>query len=124
MDSYKEGEVRIVDYKTGKVEDDDLLITDQNAAGVVEKLFGESNSGRPKIALQLFVYGLFAHADPKLKGARVLNSIVAESPEFIRLVREKLRDMLLEMTDVNVPFRRTGDAKTCAICDFKNICGR
>ena len=137
MDSYKEGEVRIVDYKTGKVEDDDLLITDQNAAGVVEKLFGDSNSGRPKIALQLFVYGLFAHADPKLKGARVLNSIystgrlytgalpdVAESPEFIRLVREKLRDMLLEMTDVNVPFRRTGDAKTCAICDFKNICGR
>ena len=137
MDSYKEGEVRIVDYKTGKVEDDDLLITDQNAAGVVEKLFGESNSGRPKIALQLFVYGLFAHADPKLKGVRVLNSIystgrlytgalpdVAESPEFIRLVREKLRDMLLEMTDVNVPFRRTGDAKTCAICDFKNICGR
>ena len=66
MDSYKEGEVRIVDYKTGKVEDDDLLITDQNAAGVVEKLFGESNSGRPKIALQLFVYGLLRRSIPEL----------------------------------------------------------
>lgn len=137
MDSYRPGEVRIVDYKTGKVEDDDLLITDDNAAAVVEKLFGESNNGRPKIALQLFVYGLFAHADATLKGERVLNSIystgrlytgalpdVPESPEFIRLVREKLRDMLSEMVDVNVPFRRTRDAKTCAICDFKNICGR
>jgi len=137
MDSYKEGEVRIVDYKTGKVEDDDILITDENAASVVEKLFGESNNGRPKIALQLFVYGLFAHADPKLNGAQVLNSIystgrlytgalpdVAESPEFIRLMREKLRDKLSEMTDVTVPFRRTKDAKTCAICNFKNICGR
>ena len=137
MDSYKEGEVRIVDYKTGKVEDDDILITDENAASVVEKLFGESNNGRPKIALQLFVYGVLAHADPKLKGAQVLNSIystgrlytgalpdVAESPEFIRLMREKLRDMLSEMTDVTVPFRRTKDARTCAICNFKNICGR
>ena len=137
MDSYKDGEVRIVDYKTGKVEDDDLLITDDNAAAVVDKLFGESNNGRPKIALQLFVYGLFAHADPKLKGERVLNSIystgrlytgalpdVPESPEFIRLMRDKLRDMLSEMIDVKTPFRRTGDAKTCAICDFKNICGR
>ena len=137
MDSYKPGEVRIVDYKTGKVEDDDLLITDDNAAAVVEKLFGESNNGRPKIALQLFVYGLFAHAHPALKGERVLNSIystgrlytgalpdVPESPEFIRLMREKLRDMLSEMVDVNVPFRRSKDAKTCAICDFKNICGR
>ena len=137
VDSYKDGEVRIVDYKTGKVKDDDLLITDDNAAGVVDKLFGESNSNRPKIALQLFVYGLFAHADPGLKGERVLNSIystgrlytgalpdVPESPEFIRLMRERLRDMLSEMTDITTPFRRTKDAKTCAICDFKNICGR
>ena len=137
MDSYRSGELRIVDYKTGKVEDEDILITDSNAAAVVDKLFGPSNSGRPKIALQLFVYGLFAHADPSLRDQRVVNTIystgrlytgslpeVPESPEFTRLMRERLKEMLEEMTDPAVPFRRTPDRTTCAICDFKSICGR
>ena len=137
MDSYRNGEVRIVDYKTGKVEDEDIFITDANAAAVVEKLFGPSNNGRPKIALQLFVYGLFAHADTSLQGQQVVNAIystgrlftaalpeVAESPEFTRLMRERLKEMLLEMTDPAVPFSRTQERNTCAICDFKNICGR
>lgn len=137
MDSYRSGELRIVDYKTGKVEDEDILITDINAAAVVDKLFGPSNSGRPKIALQLFVYGLFAHADPSLRDQRVVNTIystgrlytgslpeVPESPEFTRLMRERLKEMLEEMTDPAVPFRRTQDRNTCAICDFKSICGR
>ena len=137
MDSYKDGEVRIVDYKTGKVEDDDILITDANAAVVVDKLFGESNAHRPKIALQLFLYDLFAHADNALKGQTVVNSIYStarlytgalpdcpESPEFIRLCSRRLQDMLSEMTDISVPFRRTEEADTCTWCDFKNICGR
>ena len=137
MDSYKDGEVRIVDYKTGKVEDDDILITDANAAVVVDKLFGESNAHRPKIALQLFLYDLFAHADDALKGQTVVNSIYStarlytgalpdcpESPEFIRLCSRRLQDMLSEMTDISVPFRRTEEADTCTWCDFKNICGR
>ena len=137
IDSYKSGEVRIVDYKTGKVEDEDLLITDDNAAAVVDKLFGESNSGRPKIALQLYIYGLFAHADPQLRGQKVFNSIystarlftdalpdVPESPVFTRLMEERLQGMLSQMTDPSIPFYRTEDRKTCAICDFKNICGR
>ena len=137
MDSYRDGEVRIVDYKTGKVEDDEILITDENAATVVDKLFGPTNAHRPKIALQLFLYDLFAHADVALKGQTVVNSIYStarlytgalpdcpESPEFIRLTGERLRDMLSEMTDVSVPFRRTEEADTCTWCDFKNICGR
>lgn len=137
IDSYREGEVRIVDYKTGKVEDDEILITDENAAAVVDKLFGESNAHRPKIALQLFLYDLFAHADASLKGQTVVNSIYStarlytgalpdypESPEFIRLTSERLKALLTEMTDVNIPFSRTQEQDTCTWCDFKNICGR
>ena len=137
IDSYKDGEVRIVDYKTGKVEDDDILITDTNAATVVDKLFGESNQHRPKIALQLFIYDLLAHAYPDLAGNTIVNSIYStarlytgalpdcpESAEFVRLTTERLLAMLAEMTDVSVPFRRTEEAATCAWCDFKNICGR
>ena len=101
------------------------------------KLFGKSNNGRPKIALQLFLYDLFAHADASLKGMAVVNSIygtqklltlppedVPESPEFSRLVKERLKATLEEMTDVNVPFKRTAEVSSCENCDFRNICGR
>ena len=137
IDSYLGGEARIVDYKTGKVEQDDIDITDDNAEAVVEKLFGPVNAGRPKIALQLFIYGLLAQERTELKGRPVVNSIYSvsrlfteplqdrpQSAEFTRLTRERLKDLLAEMTDPEVPFRRTEERKTCEICDFKMICGR
>ena len=137
MDSYLPGKVRIVDYKTGKVEDDDILITDANAQKVADKLFGPSNTGRPKIALQLFVYGLLAEADPKFKGQTMVNSIYStghlftsplqdmeQSAEFFRIVKDRLKDLLAEITDTSVPFRRTQDPNTCKWCDFKAICGK
>ena len=137
IDRFLGEEVRIVDYKTGKVEDDDLLITDENAALIVEKLFGPNNSGRPKIALQLFLYGLLAQNYADLKGRPVVNSIYSvsrlfteplkdqpQSAAFARLTRERLKDLLAELVDPSVPFRRTGETKTCEYCDFKMICGR
>jgi hypothetical protein len=137
IDSYLGGEVRIVDYKTGKVEQDDIDITDVNAALVVEKLFGATNNGRPKIALQLFLYGLLAQEREDLKDRPVVNSIYSVSrlftepledrpanAEFARLTRERLKGLLAEMTDPSVPFRRTEEIKTCEYCDFKMICGR
>ena len=137
MDSYQNGRVRIVDYKTGKVEDDDIRITDANAQKVADKLFGESNSGRPKIALQLFIYGLLAEADSSLSGQAIVNSIYStgrmftsplldmeQSPEFFSIVKERLKGLLEEITDTSVPFRRTSDPQTCKWCDFKAICGK
>jgi len=137
IDSYKDGEVRIVDYKTGHVEDDDLLINDSNAEAVVEKLFGESNTGRPKIALQMFLYDLFAHESILHEGEKVINSIystaklltrplpdVEESPAFSDLVKERLHTTLAEIADTSVPWRRTSDKHVCSMCDFRSICGR
>jgi len=137
IDSYKDGEVRIVDYKTGKVEQEDIDITDDNAADIVEKLFGPANQGRPKIALQLYIYSLLAQEYEKTKGKPLVNSIYSvrrmftepledrpQSHEFARLARERLKDLLAEMTDPAVPFRRTEEASTCSYCDFKMICGR
>ena len=137
IDSYLGGEARIVDYKTGKVEQDDIDITDENAAEVVEKLFGASNNGRPKIALQLFLYGLLVREWPNLKDRPVVNSIYSvtrlfteplqdrpANAEFARLTRERLKDLLAEMTNPEVPFRRTEELGTCEYCDFKMICGR
>ena len=137
IDSYLGGEARIVDYKTGRVEQDDIDISDDNAAVIVDKLFGPANEGRPKIALQLFMYGLLAQERVDLRGRPLVNSIYSvsslftepledrpASAEFARLTRDRLKDLLAEMTDPSVPFRRTEERKTCAFCDFKMICGR
>ena len=137
IDSYLGGEARIVDYKTGKVEQEDIDITDDNAAVVVDKLFGPTNNGRPKIALQLYMYGLLTQEMPTLKDRPVVNSIYSVSrlfteplkdrpanAEFARLTRERLKDLFAEMTNPEVPFYLTEERKTCEYCDFKTICGR
>ena len=103
----------------------------------MEKLFGPSNGNRPKIALQLYIYGLLLKEYPDLKDRPVVNSIYAvsrlftqpledrpQSAEFTRLTRDRLKALLAEMVDPAVPFRRTQEAGTCSYCDFKTICGR
>ena len=137
IDSYRNGEVRIVDYKTGHVEKDDIVITEKNAESVAEKLFGESNTGRPKIALQMYLYGVFAHKSILHQNEKVVNSVYSvgkllttplpdmpECPEFTQRVDGKLEALLKEIADTAIPFRRTEDKFTCEYCDFRAICGR
>ena len=137
LDSLEEGELRVVDYKTGKVTDEDFLITEDNADAVVERLFGPDNAKRPKIALQLWLYDRLLADDPLAAGCRIVNSVYQTSRLFVRevesvatggrfavLMEERLRGLLAEIADPAVPFRRTDDANTCKWCDFKNICGR
>lgn len=134
IDSYKAGEVRIVDYKTGHVEDEEVVITDDNAVQVADRLFGGQNHSRPKIALQLYLYDLMT---PVPEGSTVVNSIystarlyskplpeVPMSAEFARIMALKLDSCLEEIADVSVPWRRTEEEKTCEWCPFKVICGR
>ena len=104
---------------------------------MTEKLFGPDNQHRPKIALQLFLYDMYAANMPQAAGKRIVNTIYPAAklftegirsaemnPTFCRLVRERLSDLLAEMADPALPIRRTEDRKTCGYCDFKIICGR
>ncbi len=137
LDSVDPGELRVVDYKTGKVTEEDFLIGEQNAGEVVDRLFGPDNAKRPKIALQLYLYDRFIAQDPALAGYRVVNSIyqtsrlfvhevenVSLDERFLSLMEGRLHGLLAEIADLSVPFRRTEDAATCKWCDFKNICGQ
>lgn len=137
LDSFDAGTVRIVDYKTGKVTEQDIDVTDANAANVAEKLFGQDNKERPKIALQLYLYGEYLKGDALVAGKEMQNCIyqttdifrqkpksIPRSPEFCRLAGERLEAVLKEMEDRSVPWKRTEDSKTCEWCDFKTICGR
>ena len=129
MDSFLPGEVRIVDYKTGKVENNDVNIT--------EALFGEDNRKRPKIAFQLFLYDYLAAGSPAAKDKVLVNSIyqpaklfteevrsIPMSPVFNQEVEERLHGLLVEIKDPSIPWKRTDDKDTCSWCDFKMICGR
>lgn len=136
LDSLREGVVRIIDYKTGGVKEDDISIRDDNAGKVVANLFGDNNSQRPQIALQLFLYDLLVHRTLG-DGVSLENGIYSPanlftagvetyplSPLFVSMVKDRLAGTLAEMTDPSVPFRRCDDPKTCAWCDFKTLCGR
>ena len=137
LDSFDERTVRIVDYKTGKVTDQDIDVTDANAEKVVDALFGPDNDKRPKIALQLYLYGEYLKGYPSVEGKALENCIyqttgifrekpksVPRSAEFCRLAGERLEAVLKEIEDRSVPWNRTGNSKTCEWCDFKTVCGR
>lgn len=112
LDSISDDEVRVVDYKTGKLDED-------------------------KVGLQLFLYDTYIKDEPVLEGRNVVNCVyhiasMFTSPienrtaddEFRNAMLEKLVGILEEIDNPEIPFGRNGDLKTCACCDFKMICGR
>ena len=137
LDSFHPGQLRVVDYKTGKVLEDDQNIDDTNAVTIAEKIFAPDTKDRPKIALQFYMYDLLLNDKPEFADKKVFNCVYStsalfkEAPKvfpkneiFFHAVSERLEQLLQQMHDVNVPFRRTTDEKACTYCDFKMICGR
>ena len=137
LDSFEDGQLRVVDYKTGRVLDDDIDIHDGNAAFIAENIFAEDVKDRPKIALQFFIYDMLLQNRPEAQGKKLYNCVYAmsrlfrEKPATVPLNRifydetsDKLKAMLDELCDPEIGFRRTSDDSVCSYCDFKTICGR
>lgn len=137
LDSISDDQVRVVDYKTGRVTDDDFIIKEDNAEAVVEALFGPKDKGRPNIALQLYLYDKIIDSLPEMAGKKVENSIyqpsrlfvkevenVSLNTKFLELMDRKLEQTLAEIGDCSLPFRKTEDRDACNYCDFKTLCGR
>ena len=137
LDSIKEGQVRVVDYKTGKVLENDENITDDNALEIAQMIFDPATKERPKIALQFYIYDMLLQGDERVKGKELANCVystahlfsdppvtVPLNKKFYDAMSEHLEKLLEEMYDTQVPFRRTEDQNVCEYCDFKAICGR
>ncbi len=141
IDSFEEGRTRIVDYKTGKVLENDENIHDENAEEIADQIFAKDIDDRPEIALQFYVYDMLMLTDPKMRplveGREIFNSVysttgmfkdmpatVPMNRKFCDAVNERMEKLLEEMYNLDVPFRRTENEKACTYCDFKMICGR
>ena len=137
LDSLEDGQLRVVDYKTGRVLDDDIDIHDGNATFIAETIFAEDVKDRPKIALQFFIYDMLLQNRPEAQGKKLYNCVYAmsrlfkEKPATVPLNKifydetsDKLKAMLDELCDPETGFRRTSDDSICSYCDFKTICGR
>lgn len=137
LDSFAPDQARVVDYKTGKVLDEDENIDDDNAEAVAEKIFAQDVKDRPKIALQFYIYDMLVESLPQIQGRRIYNcvystsrlfsalpSVVPANARFRAEMTAHMKNLLEQMYDVSVPFRRTDDQDVCKYCDFKSICGR
>jgi hypothetical protein len=137
LDAFSPDEVRVVDYKTGLVLDDDIFIDDGNAEDIARKIFAPDIKDRPKIALQFFIYDLLVKDRNEAKGRNMCNCVYSTSrlfkelPETVPVNRTffdamsgNLSALLDEMCDSEVCFRRIEDEHVCGYCDFKTICGR
>ncbi|MGM9742414.1 MAG: PD-(D/E)XK nuclease family protein [Candidatus Cryptobacteroides sp.] len=135
MDSIEPGTVRIVDYKTGKVGEEEVMIDASNAGKVADALFAPVSKNRPKIALQLFLYDKFVEKEtagmkvenvlypvPKLFTSDILSS--EECKEFNEIVQGRLEGVFRDISDPGSGFAMTEDTSVCKYCDFRKICGR
>lgn len=138
LDSFSEGSIRVVDYKTGKVSDIEKgEINDSNAEAVAESVFGKGGMSRPKIALQFHIYDMLLDMSGLAVDRSLHNCVYSVSglfsglpqtternARFHDIVSEKLKLLIDEISDPEVPFERTEDRNICEYCDFKMICGR
>ncbi len=141
LDSFGPDQVRVVDYKTGKVVAADENINDGNAQDVARLVFSPDIKEWPKIALQFFIYDMLIQSDPGMahlmEGRSIFNSVYStanlfkEAPKTVPMSRvfydemsKRVGELLKEMYDMEVPFRRTENKRTCEYCDFKMICGK
>lgn len=137
LDSFVLNQARVVDYKTGKVLEDDVDIHDGNAEAIAESIFAPDVKDRPKIAFQFFIYDYLVRQHPLVQGRSICNCVYStskifrEAPvtvplnqKFFDAVSGHLENMIGEICDPHVGFRRTQDEKICSFCDFRTICGR
>jgi RecB family exonuclease len=132
IDELSDGEVRIIDYKTGSVDVTKLKIKD------IQTLFIDPQKGK---AFQLMMYALLYQysiskehqvssgiVSTRDKSAPFNPLIVGDSDiissEILQEFEELLTDMLQQLFDSKTPFKQTEDVKRCLYCVYKSICNR
>lgn len=135
----KNGNIHIIDYKTGagSLEFKDL-----------DDAFNAEMEKRPKYVLQTFLYGLlykqYAEGKTMIPGIYYIRDLFGKEFDFylhqkpeknIKIAvddfgvyeeefSEKLRHCIDEIFDPTIPFSQTKIEKNCEYCQYKSICNR
>jgi len=138
MDS-KDGILRIVDYKTG---------TDKGHPKSMDALFPPTDAKhRMSQAFQIFYYAYIMSFQPEFSRYRLAptllytrssskptaddiyysvggNTIMDFTAQYGQEFEEKLKGIISEIFNPDMPFEPTDDKEACSRCDFSNLCGR
>ena len=145
-----DGDVMILDYKTGKVEESklrlsvkkDTVLTDELHHAVVNTVFTDSKYDK---LFQLMVYMLMyehvAKETSNVVKAGILSTreVSKNSPKYIfnanvfrddnlltyqSVIKDCLNELFIRVFDADTPFCQTENEDNCKNCDFLHLCGR
>jgi CRISPR/Cas system-associated exonuclease Cas4 (RecB family) len=122
-----QGALRIIDYKTGKVQD--------AVSSSVSELF---TSPDYKEQFQAFFYSWLYHSNHKTSAIKAGLYRLKKVSEGVKYINEgevitaeqfgefevQLKNLLSEIFNPEIPFSQTDDEKRCLYCSFKDICNR
>ena len=126
-------EIRVIDYKTGKVDPSDVKIT-KNTDGL-------TSMKEKSIQLLMYKY-LYLHNHPEVSPDLIQPGIIAFqklkqglfkleidpahalNTSFEDTCTKYFDDMLAEIFNKDKPFEQTDDIDSCKYCDFKSLCKR
>ncbi len=128
-----DGSIRIIDYKTGKVDDSELKFDSW------DQVIRENSRGK---AFQLLTYAWMYHKlNPEAAG--IMPGIISMrgigkglltltfpggsevlGPEHLAHFEEQLEVLLREVLDPAIPFSQTTDEKNCTYCPYRVLCRR
>lgn len=128
IDRY-DGLIRIVDYKTGAVDEKDVVVPDTI----------NQPTDIPEKAMQLLIYKyLYIKSNPGTKPQEVTACLFALRNQricfdlqignealnnnFVEEMERILTGIITSMTDPSTPFAQPDSSKSCGYCEFKVIC--
>lgn len=139
LDSLQPGMTRLVDYKSGADMSGILNVLPGYEEAAVGRIFDAPYKTRKdnKAALQFHIYDRMVREAGLDAGGQLCNSMYSTSelfrnvpevypvnPAFAELMDARLKGILDEIRDRNLPFRRTEETEACTYCDYRMICGR
>lgn len=126
--------LRIIDYKTGKADNNELRVSNWFEFNTSERLNKSFQllmyalmyvrSGRPVAHLLQSGIVSFRELRAGLKTVRTPLGGDHLSAKDLEDFETQLRGLLLELFDANKPFVQTDDSERCRICKFREICNR
>ena len=145
-----DGDVMILDYKTGKVEESklrlsvkkDTELTDEVVPDFINTVFTDSKYDKLfQLVVYMLMYEHVAEKNLNVVKAGILSTreVSKNSPRYVfnanvfqddnlltykSVFEECLNNLFLDIFDADTPFVQTEKEENCKNCDFLHLCGR